>query len=157
KSVKQISKEQDRRHPFIIHHGKDEDETDNKKPRDRFFRLPIKRLETRILETAEHHKGKKKHERWQNELPIAEVMFAFGQPEQEESDGCDETGSGGNGRAGEIFLVISVVGFVIGRRRVETRQTQGTACEIDKRDNPAGAREFLENDPINHQSWRDAE
>src|SRR5437773_8701616 len=92
-SVKQINQEQHRRHPFIIHDGENQYETDNKKTRDRFFRLPIHRLEARILEPAEHHKGEKKHERRQNEFPVAEMMFAFGQPEQKKSDGCDEASS----------------------------------------------------------------
>src|SRR5207247_10972972 len=56
-----------------------------------------------------------------------------------------------------IFLVISVVRFVIGRRGVKARQPQRTAREIDKCDNPAGARKCLENDAVNHQSWCDAE
>src|SRR4029077_1690538 len=157
KSVEQISQKKHRRHPFVIHDREDEDKTDDKKTRNRFFRFPVKCLKARILETTEHHKGQQKHERRQNEFPVPEVMFAFGQPEQKKCDGCNETRRSRNGKPGEISVALSIGRFVIGRRGIEARQTQRTAREIDKRYNPASARKVLKNDPINHQSWRNAE
>src|SRR6266487_1595253 len=59
-SVEQIGKEKHRRHPLVIHHRENENETDGEKTRDRFFGFPIERLEARILKAAKHHKGKKK-------------------------------------------------------------------------------------------------
>src|SRR4030095_7989313 len=61
------------------------------------------------------------------------------------------------GKASEVFVLLSIGRFVIGRRGIEARQTQRAAREIDKRNTPAGDRKFLQNDPINHQSWRNAE
>src|SRR6266513_2433129 len=78
-------------------------------------------------------------------------MFALGQPEQEESDGRNETSSCGNRKASEIFPAITIDRLMIGGRGVEARETQRTAREIDKRDNPAGARKLLQDDAINHQ------
>src|SRR3979411_652175 len=86
KSIKQISQEQNGRHPFVVHDREDENETDDKKSRNRFLCFPIERLETRILKTAEHHEGKKEQQRRQNELPFAEMILTFGQPEQEKGD-----------------------------------------------------------------------
>src|SRR5438034_479001 len=63
KSVEQVAQEKDRRHPFIIHHGEDKDDADNKKPWNRFLRLPIHCLEARILELAKHHEGEKEQQR----------------------------------------------------------------------------------------------
>ena len=84
-------------------------------------------------------------------------MFALGQPEQKKSDGCDQPGSSGNREAGEVFFVVSIGRFVIGGRGVEACQPQRTARQINERDDPTGARKFLQNDPINHQGRRDAE
>ncbi len=82
--------------------------TDDKKTRDRFLRFPIDRFEARILEAAEHHEGKKKQERRQNEFPFAELVFAFSQPEQKQSDRCNQTRRGWNGKAGKVLFVIGV-------------------------------------------------
>src|SRR5229473_3464345 len=81
-AVKQISEKEDRRHPFVIHRRKDEDEENNQKSRNGFFRFPIDRLETGVLETAEHHEGKEEQEGRQNEFPFAEMVLAFSQPQQ---------------------------------------------------------------------------
>src|SRR5438132_5257768 len=81
KSVQQIGHEKQGRHPFVIHHCENEDDSDDKKTRNRSFCSPIKRLKARITETAEHHEGEKQHKRRQHEFPFAEMMFAFRQPE----------------------------------------------------------------------------
>src|SRR6266568_1976619 len=66
KAVKQIREKQNRRHPFIVHRGENEDDENDKKSRNRFLRFPIDRIETWILETAKHHEGKENQERRQN-------------------------------------------------------------------------------------------
>src|SRR5207237_6924182 len=116
---------------------------DDKQTWNGFRSSPIDCLKARILKAAEHHEREKKHEWRQNEFPFSEVMFTFGQPEQKKSDGCDETGSSGNREAGEIFFVIGIGRFVIGGRGVEACQPQRTACQINERDDPTGARKFL--------------
>src|SRR5206468_5728171 len=149
KSVEQIGKKKHSRHPFVIHHREDHDQTDNKKPRDRLFCFPVDPLEARIFEPAEHHKGEKKQEGGQNEFPVAEVMFAFGEPEQKKCDRRDKTGRGGNRKTGERILVIGSV--MPSGRRIETSQTQCTTRDINKSDNPAGPRELLKDDAVDHQ------
>jgi hypothetical protein len=79
------------------------------------------------LKPAEHHERKKKQQRRQNEFPVAEVMFALGQPEKEKRDRCDETSSRGNGKAGEILFAIGIGRLVIGSCGIETSQTQRAA------------------------------
>src|SRR6266496_5768838 len=54
-TIEQICQKKHCRHPFVIHHGEDEDENDRQKPRNRFFRFPVQRLEARILKPAKHH------------------------------------------------------------------------------------------------------
>src|SRR4029077_8678587 len=44
KTVKQIREKQNRRHPFIVHRGENEDDENDKKSRNRFLRFPIDRL-----------------------------------------------------------------------------------------------------------------
>src|SRR5206468_9840695 len=82
-SVEQIGKKQDRRHPFVIQHGKNENKDNDKKAWDRFLRLPIDRLEARILKPAEHHEGEKEQQRRQHEAPTAEMMFTLRKPKEE--------------------------------------------------------------------------
>src|SRR5437868_13336273 len=59
KSVEQIGQNKHCRHPLVIHDREDEDKTDDKKTRNRFFRLPSQRLESLLLEPTEHHKSTK--------------------------------------------------------------------------------------------------
>src|SRR5436309_13718561 len=82
KSVKQIREKQDSWHPFVVHRCKDEDEENNQKSRNGFLRFPIDRLETGVLETAEHHEGKEEEEGRQNEFPFADMVLAFSQLQQ---------------------------------------------------------------------------
>src|ERR1700730_9614236 len=104
KSVEQITEKQYRRHPFVVEPGKHENENDDEETRDRFFGFPIQRLETGILEAAEHHEREKEHQRRQNEFPLAEIMFALCQPKHEERDGGNETGGRGNRKTGKVFF-----------------------------------------------------
>src|SRR5205814_8382026 len=53
-TVKQVGQEQNRWHPFIIQHGENKNNDDDKKTRNRFLRLPIDCLEAGILKPAEH-------------------------------------------------------------------------------------------------------
>src|SRR5205823_3636853 len=79
----------------------------DQKVRDRFLRFPVDRFETGIFEPTEHHEGKEKQQRWQNEFPSAEMVFAFGEPKQKQCDRCDQPGSGGNRKTGEVFPAVS--------------------------------------------------
>ena len=51
-SVKQIDEEQNRRHPFVVQRGEEQDENDGGKSRKRSGRPPGDRLETRIAQAG---------------------------------------------------------------------------------------------------------
>src|SRR6202030_1912263 len=157
KAIQQISEKQDRRHPLIIHRRKNQHEEYDQETRDGLFGLSIDGLETRILEPAEHHERKKDQQRWQNELPFAELMFALSQPEQEQRDRCNQTRGGRNRKPGKIFVGVISRMFLGACGGVEARQPKRTAEKIDKGNDPAGSTKFLEHTAVDQQRWRDAE
>ena len=63
----------------------------------------------------------------------------------------------GIGKPVKFLLLADPLAFRIGCSGVKTRQTHGPAGQVDKGDDPAGARKFLEHDPVNHQRRRDSE
>src|ERR1043166_2953293 len=153
--IEQIREKKNGRHPFVIQDRENENKDDGEKTRDRFFRSPVDRLEAGILELAEHHEGQKEEQRREKESPIAQPMFAFGQPEQEKCDRRDETGRGGNRKPGEIFRSVAApFALVIRGGGIETGHAQCAARQVNEREQPAGARELLEHDAINHQRRR---
>src|SRR2546421_7935996 len=137
KTVEQVTEEENGRHPLVKHRRENKKQADHKKTRDRFLRFPINRLETGILESAEHHERKEKEQRRQNEFPFAKMMFAFGQPEQKQGDRRDQAGGGGNRETGEVFSAIGAsFSFMICRYGIEARETERAARQVNESDNP---------------------
>src|SRR5437588_7576386 len=84
------------------------------------------------------------------------MMFAVGEPEQKERDGCDQSRGRGNREPGEVLAAVRASrSFVIRRRGVKTRETQRAAREINERDYPTCVWKFVEHDAINHQRRRE--
>src|SRR5437660_7409974 len=82
--IKQIDKKQNCRHPFVVQGGEEHNENDGSKSRKRSRRAPGDGFETRIAQAAEHHDGKKKHQRWKHPFPATNLMVAFTQPPKHE-------------------------------------------------------------------------
>src|SRR5436190_20340343 len=81
-------------------------------------------------------------------------MFALCEPKEKERDRRNQTGRGWNGKTGESILMI---GAVMLRSGIETGQTHRAASQVNKCNDPAGARKLLQHDAVNHQRRRKPE
>src|SRR6266404_1467679 len=91
-SIKEITKKQNRRHPFVIQDGEEKDQADDKKTRQGSRRPPGDCFETWIAQSRKHHDGKKKQEWWEYPFPSANLVFLFAKPpKHKERDGCDQS------------------------------------------------------------------
>ena len=82
-------------------------------------------------------------------------MLAFSEPEQKQSDRCDQPSGGRNRKAREVFSAIGAgFSFMIRRCGIEARETERAARQVNESDNPTSVRKFVENDAVNHQCRR---
>src|SRR5205814_8756222 len=125
KTVKQITEENHRRHPEIELHRQGQDRDQEKETRNRTRRSPVNRLEAGITKLAEHHEGKKKHERRQRVFPAADRPLSFIEPEKEECDRSNHTCRAR--RRTRRARIYNTVGRTGRGTTVEPRQPQRTA------------------------------